>query len=203
MGLFEHFPYTNFHELNLDCIVSWISDIKPAIKKMLGWPINATDNSDGLAFGKEATENELVDSAWAIHTDDGIIAENDIVSKKSFVVRRRASDPSSIGIGFNVVSDSDESQTTGSGQIVMTTATTNNVKRISRFNFFVFSYDGSTGERLDTYERYQMPRVDADLASNIFYDIWTTKDIPAPPAADGEYTLKATVANGAVTYAWE
>lgn len=36
MGIFEHFPYTNFHELNLDWVIDFIQsgklDIESSIK---------------------------------------------------------------------------------------------------------------------------------------------------------------------------
>ena len=35
MGLFEHFPYTNFHELNLDALMKIVGDLRADIDGML------------------------------------------------------------------------------------------------------------------------------------------------------------------------
>ena len=35
MGLFEQFPYTNFHELNLDSLVKMVSDVKANVDGLL------------------------------------------------------------------------------------------------------------------------------------------------------------------------
>lgn len=195
MGLFEHFPYTNFHELNLDSIVSWIADIKPAVKKMLAWPINATENSDGLAFGKEATESELVDSEWDIS------APTVEATYFKTVLPGDTSLPASVserGIEFDDV-------TGRAGRIMMTYRRSAALdKRVyNRFSFLQGGFNPTTGERTPYRDYYNLPDCPLNNTEDAYYMIWTTKEIPAPPTADGEYTLKATVSDGAVTYSWE
>lgn len=37
MGLFEHFPYTNFHDLNLDWILKIVKDLYQEVSKQTDW----------------------------------------------------------------------------------------------------------------------------------------------------------------------
>ena len=195
MGLFEHFPYTNFHELNLDSIVSWIADIKPAVKKMLGWPINATENSDGLAFGKEATESELVDSEWNISapTVEATYFKTTLPGDMSL-----PANAAERGIEF-------DDETGRAGRIMMTFRRSAALdKRVyNRFSFLQSGFNPTTGERTPYRDYYNLPDCPLNNSADAYYMIWTTKELPAAPTVDGTYTLKATVVNGTPTYVWE
>ena len=37
MGMFDHFPYTNFHELNLDWIISAVKELLIEVDSLDSW----------------------------------------------------------------------------------------------------------------------------------------------------------------------
>lgn len=57
----------------------------------------------------------------------------------------------------------------------------------------------SDKEKLDGLENYELNIQDEDVPETIARK---TDLIPAPPTEDGDYTLKATVENGEITYTW-
>ncbi len=62
-----------------------------------------------------------------------------------------------------------------SGWQWMAMSLTNGVYRTDHWVFGEYSYDSLTGAALNTYEGYRLPTVDADLGSNITYNILTAK----------------------------
>lgn len=52
---------------------------------------------------------------------------------------------------------------------------TNGIYRTDHWVFGEYSYNSSTGAALNTYEGYRLPTVDADLGSNITYNVLTSK----------------------------
>lgn len=72
------------------------------------------------------------------------------------------------------------------GYIQGMTATTNGVTRSRHFDLGMYSYNSTTGARIDKYEDFAFPDVDADLTANKGYKVLTTKnpdDIPAASAS--------------------
>ena len=59
MGLFDHFPYTNVHELNLDWILAHMKDI-----------ISEIDNLDSWKVQHEQEYNELKELVDKLYTGD-------------------------------------------------------------------------------------------------------------------------------------
>ena len=58
MGLFEHFPYTNFHELNLDWLLKTVKSTREDVDKLLGENIQEAINQriDELITGGQFTD---------------------------------------------------------------------------------------------------------------------------------------------------
>lgn len=65
MGLFEHFPYTNFHELNLDWITKFVKSVRDRLDLIDAAVKAAQDARD------ESEEFSLESEAWAVGTKNG------------------------------------------------------------------------------------------------------------------------------------
>lgn len=61
------------------------------------------------------------------------------------------------------------------GEIYWSGSKTNNVTH-GRWYLGHYSYNSSTGARLNTYEGYYLPSITADLATSATYEIWTSKE---------------------------
>ena len=59
MGLFDHFPYTNFHELNLDWIITKIKDLNAKVVELDAWAQQHKHDYAELALRVTALENEI------------------------------------------------------------------------------------------------------------------------------------------------
>lgn len=60
-------------------------------------------------------------------------------------------------------------------QIVVAKASINGIYHATRINQYIYSYNSTTGEILNTYEYYRMPTVTKDLAASATYNILTSK----------------------------
>lgn len=65
MGLFEHFPYTNFHELNLDWITKFVKSVRDRLDLIDAAVKAAQDARD------KSEEFSLESEAWAVGTKNG------------------------------------------------------------------------------------------------------------------------------------
>lgn len=149
--------------------------------------INIKDGGTGVAFGKTATDDNLLDSAWGGRFDGNLT-----LFCSDGAVR-------GLRVVYNDQDVSDMSISIGRGAY-----TQDGVTRYypNRWNFFVYSRDSNTRQRLAYCERYGLPIVDLDMTQNKDYNIWTTKTIPEPPSTNGTYVLKATRTSSGVTYTW-
>lgn len=132
----------------------------------------------------------------SLKTADAVTADGRVITKNSFRLVNSGAATLGIAASYN-----DGGSYTG--QIVFgRSSAINGIYHITRALLYVYSYNSSTGEALSTYEAYRTPAVSGNLASSKTYEIWTTKDIPAPPSANGTYTLQATRTSSGVTYSW-
>lgn len=115
----------------------------------------------GVAFGKVAETDNLVDSAWSIQTDGTIKTNND----------------AHIGGSFNPTIMFESPLGTRWFDVVGRTTATNGVQRLDRGAFRQHSYDSSTGEHLAGQELYCLPEVKPDFTGATSYDIITTKTL--------------------------
>lgn len=118
--------------------------------------INVKDGGTGIAFGKKATEDNRVDSAWAIYSDEAIHAY--------------LTQYCDYGDGTNITRKPAIALTTNS-------ATQGGINTFSRAGVLQWSPSSVDGNLTDIYEAYRFPTVDSDLASNKTYDLLSTKTI--------------------------
>ena len=183
--------------------------------------INVKEGGTGVAFGKLATEDALLDSAWDINTDGdylvqgqplvdtlpdadtttrGFVSTDDqeFAGQKTFpspaVKQRTAS--AAAGVQFNTFDD------LRNGLISMNTYGGGGRYSLYRFIFTEYSLSSTTFKPLAYREAFRLPTPDWNRTANVNYEIWTTKAIPEPPTAAGTYTLKATRTSSGVTYSW-
>lgn len=66
MGLFEHWPYTNFHELNLNWIIEQIKPLKDSIAQAIASAAAAKESEENAAESAESAEQSALEaSAYA------------------------------------------------------------------------------------------------------------------------------------------
>ena len=59
MGLWDHFPYTNFHELNLDWIVTKVKELNAKVLELDAWMAQHKTEYAELVFRVTVLENEI------------------------------------------------------------------------------------------------------------------------------------------------
>ena len=164
-------------------------------------------DEDEFEIVDEQAREDLTGKADINHTHEGLVTAEDqtFEGNKLFNGNVGLYSDGTTARGFRVVFNdedkSDLSMSVGRGYYIDGQGVTHYYP--NRWNFFVHSRDPITRERLDYYEVFSFPIVNHGLTQNMPYNIWTTKSIPEPPAANGTYTLKATVNNGVTTYFWE
>lgn len=141
--------------------------------------INVKDGGTGVAFGKLATEDELVDTDWGVRAT-------------AFRCRQKTK-TSQVGMTFHTLDG------TRNGQIGMNIYTTGDNVSLYRYNFREYSLDTTTGLPLATYETFRMPAPTFDRTDNGTYDIITTKNLTDIP--DASATARGLVSTGAQTFA--
>lgn len=133
--------------------------------------INVKDGGTGIAFGKLATEDALLDSAWAIKGMSSVTVQTEPGTD--------ATQPSYVILDH-----------TGSvaGVMRMTTSTYGDNKYPRRYIFQQYALDSSTAERLPYKDVFRLPAGEFDLTADGTYEIITTKnlaDIGTMPVAQG------------------
>lgn len=133
--------------------------------------INVKDGGTGVAFGKLATEDALLDSAWAIKGMSSVTVQTEPGTD--------AIQPSYVILDH-----------TGSvaGVMRMTTSTYGDNKYPRRYIFQQYALDSSTAERLPYKDVFRLPAGEFDLTADGTYEIITTKnlaDIGTIPVAQG------------------
>ena len=85
------------------------------------------------------------------------------------------------------------------GEIYWSGAKTNSITH-GRWYIGHYSYNSTTGARLDKYEGYYLPEVDADRTTNSSYTILTTKNLSDYFVVEKKTTPGATIAANNYTY---
>ena len=173
-----------------------LSTMKPYGISAVNRIINVKDGGTGVAFGKLATEDALLDSAWDINTDGEYLVQGqplvDTLPDADTTTRGLVSTGAQNFGGnktFNGIAKFRSSEGTPeihfvsksndpadyNGIMYLATPLTGSNRRTDRFIFRGMSYNSSTGARLTNYENYQLPSVDADRTSNATYNILTSK----------------------------
>lgn len=131
----------------------------PAVKRI----IDIKDGGTGIAFGKKAEKDSVVDSKWPVYADG------------YFYSCEKDTEATSRGYAISF----DEGQgSDGAAYMGRTSYTKDGVTHYdpARWIFSLYSRDSSTHERLAYPERYRLPIVDNDLTAEALYDILTTKN---------------------------
>ena len=91
MGLFEHFPYTNFHDLNLDWILRVVKDLYQEVSKQTDWIEEHQKEYEELKALYDAIisgdfPKEMYDSLheWVVNNSKSIIG--DLIKSVFFVL---------------------------------------------------------------------------------------------------------------------
>lgn len=91
MGLFEHFPYTNFHDLNLDWILGVVKDLYQEVSTQTDWIEEHQKEYEELKALYDAIiagnfPKEMYDSLhkWVVENSKSIIG--DIIKSAFFVL---------------------------------------------------------------------------------------------------------------------
>ena len=132
----------------------------------------------GVAFGKVAETDELVDSEWDIKTAGTIKTNAD----------------AHIGAGSSPTVMLECPLGTRLGDVALRTTATNGVQRPINMIFRLYSYNSSTGARIGYYDVYQLPDATPDKTGNDGYAIITTKNISDIPEASA--TQEGIVSTG-------
>lgn len=147
---------------------NWLSNASYTYIAPLSKPdFNYNPTLHGIAFGKQASESNLVDSDWPIKTSGVMTAQYvDVLHNTANMpqTRYRFSDKDNAICGNEYVAFA-----SGGG---------------GRFYFREHSAN-SSGTMLSNYEQYRLPAPDGNRSSNATYDILTTKN-------DGQLTLTYT-----------
>lgn len=136
----------------------------------------------GVAFGKVAETDELVDSEWDIKTAGTIKTNAD----------------AHIGASSSPTVMLECPLGTRLGDVALRTTATNGVQRPINMVFRLYSYNSSTGARIGYYDVYQLPDATPDKTGNNGYAIITTKNISDIPAASA--TDSGIVSTGSQTF---
>lgn len=136
----------------------------------------------GVAFGKVAETDELVDSEWDIKTAGTIKTNAD----------------AHIGASSSPTVMLECPLGTRLGDVALRTTATNGVQRPINMVFRLYSYNSSTGARIGYYDVYQLPDATPDKTGNNGYAIITTKNISDIPEASA--TQAGIVSTGAQTF---
>ena len=158
-----------------------------------------SDNIMGSVEGlvKRTAADAIPDAST---TERGLMSTGDqeFAGQKTFptpIVKQRTASAAA-GVQFNTFDN------LRNGLISMNTYGGGGRYSLYRFNFTEYSLSSTTYEPLPYREAFRLPAPDWNRNNNVNYEIWTTKDIPAPPSANGTYTLKATRTSSGVTYSW-
>ena len=158
--------------------------------------INLKDGGTGVAFGKQATTDNLLDSKWDINTEGGYYVNGDplvdTLPDASASVRGMVSTGTQGFSGLKTfyndvsISKTDSSYpalwfrngangTTPRGSIFCNIAQTGDVYRTDRFYFRQYSYNSTTGAKIEAWDQYRLPATTADLTGANNYNILTSK----------------------------
>ena len=103
MGLFEHFPYTNFHDLNLDVILKRVKDAEAAAAE------SAEDAAGSQAHADEAltkANTALSDAATA--KSDAATAKSDAATAKSDAAIAKSDASSAVSAAASAVNTANQ-----------------------------------------------------------------------------------------------
>ena len=136
----------------------------------------------GVAFGKVAETDNLVDSEWDIKTAGTVKTNADAHISASTSPTVMLECP----LGTRL------------GDVALRTTATNGVQRPVNMVFRLYSYNSSTGARIGYYDVYQLPDATTDKTGNNGYTIITTKNISDIP--DASASQRGLVSTGAQTF---
>ena len=78
MGLFEQFPYTNTHELNLDWVLNYVKETKDKTDDIDAAVTAAEDARDtSVNAAEDSAYSALSSEAWAVGTRNGEAVDSD------------------------------------------------------------------------------------------------------------------------------